>query len=244
MGRGGAVTIRDVAAAAGVHPATASRAFSAPHLLRPATRDAVLAAAARLGYRPNQTARALTTGRTSHLAVIVPDIANPFFPPLIKAAQRSAREHGYQVFVADTDEDPATEEEVVTALARRVDGLLLVSPRLPGDAVARLAAGPPPLVLVNRSVPGLPAVLMDVGGGTEAAVAHLADLGHRRIVLLGGPRGSWTGGEMRRHAAGAAARLGVDLAVRGPNAPTREGAVWPPPRRWPRARRPWWRTTT
>ena len=86
-----AVTIRDVAAASGVHVSTVSRAFSAPHKVNQETRTRVLAVAEGLGYRPNRAARALTTGRTHNIGLIVADIANPFFPPLIKAAQAQAR---------------------------------------------------------------------------------------------------------------------------------------------------------
>ncbi|GAB2924269.1 LacI family DNA-binding transcriptional regulator [Streptomyces mayteni] len=217
-----AVTIREVAQAAGVHVSTVSRTFSAPNLVNAETRERVIAAAEELGYRPNQAARALTTGRTNNLGLIVADIANPFFPPLIKAAQSYARVRGYQVFVADTDEDPRVEEELIATLARQVDGVLLVSPRLSNTAIARLGADLP-FAVVNRRVKGLPAVLMDVGSGAGAAVDHLASLGHRRLVVLGGPRGSWTSGQIRRAAGAAAERHGVDLTYHGPNAPTEHG---------------------
>ncbi|QKV68196.1 LacI family DNA-binding transcriptional regulator [Streptomyces harbinensis] len=217
-----AVTIRDVARAAGVHVSTVSRTFSAPNLVKVDTRERVLAAAAELGYRPNQAARALTTGVTHNLGLIVADIANPFFPPLIKSAQSYARVRGYQVFVADTDEDPRAEEELIAILAKQVDGVVLVSPRLSNTAIAQLSADLP-FVVVNRSVKGLPAVLMDVSSGAAAAVEHLAGLGHRRLMLLGGPRGSWTSEQMRRSAATAAERAGVALEITGPNAPTERG---------------------
>ena len=83
-------TIRDVARASGVHVSTVSRTFSAPHLVNQDTRSRVLAAAESLGYRPNRAARALITGRTHNIGLIVADIANPFFPPLIKAAESQA----------------------------------------------------------------------------------------------------------------------------------------------------------
>ena len=85
-------TIRDVARASGVHISTVSRTFSAPHLVNPETRSRVLACAEQLGYRPNRAARALITGRTHNIGLIVADIANPFFPPLIKAAESQARQ--------------------------------------------------------------------------------------------------------------------------------------------------------
>ncbi|MFD4689688.1 LacI family DNA-binding transcriptional regulator [Streptomyces sp. NPDC058463] len=218
------MTIRDVAQAAGVHVSTVSRAFSASHLVKRETRDRVLAIAAELGYQPNETARALTTGRTRNLGLIVSDIANPFYPPLIKAAQAYARVRGYQVFVADTDEDVAAEEELIQTLARQVDGVVLVSPRLANDVIGRLS-GELPFVLVNRSVTGLSAVLMDVAHGATLAVEHLAGLGHEHLALVGGPRGSWTSAQMRRAAGRAAADQGVRLDVLGPNRPTQHGGI-------------------
>src|SRR3954464_7932062 len=142
VGRGGqsvSVTIRDVARASGVHISTVSRTFSAPHLVNPHTRSRVLACAEQLGYRPNRAARALITGRTHNIGLIVADIANPFFPPLIKAAEREARLRDYHIFVADSNEDPAVEEELVRALAKQVDGILLVSPRLANSVIEGLS---------------------------------------------------------------------------------------------------------
>ncbi|GGK54383.1 LacI family transcriptional regulator [Planomonospora parontospora subsp. parontospora] len=218
------VTIRDVAQASGVHVSTVSRTFSAPHLVSAETRNRVLAVAEGLGYRPNRAARALTTGRTHNLGLIVADIANPFFPPLIKAAQAQARERDYHVFVADTDENPLMEQELIETLCKQVDGVLLCSPRLSNRVIERLRAQVP-FAVVNRRVKGLPTVLMDVGQGVRAAVEHLADLGHRRIALLSGPSGSWTSEEMHATATDAAAEAGVELTVLRPNEPTEQGGL-------------------
>src|SRR5215468_6883688 len=128
-------TIRDVARASGVHISTVSRSFSAPQLVNPETRSKVLETAEKLGYRPNRAARALITGRTHNIGLIVADIANPFFPPLIKAAEREARMRDYHIFVADTDEDPRVEEELIQTLTKQVDGVLLCSPRLSNRAI-------------------------------------------------------------------------------------------------------------
>jgi len=215
-------TIRDVARACGVHISTVSRTFSAPHLVNPETRSRVLATAEKLDYRPNRAARALITGRTHNLGLIVADIANPFFPPLIKAAESQARMHDNHVFVADTNEDPAVEEDLVRALARQVDGLLLCSPRMSNSLIEQLSREVP-LVVVNRLVAGLPCVVMDVAAGARAAINHLVTLGHHRLALLGGPRGSWTNREIRKAAVAAARSAGAELSVIGPNAPTEEG---------------------
>ncbi|TDC81621.1 LacI family transcriptional regulator [Micromonospora sp. KC606] len=215
-------TIRDVARASGVHISTVSRTFSAPHLVNPETRVRVLACAEDLGYRPNRAARALITGRTHNIGLIIADIANPFFPPLIKAAEGQARHRDYHVFVADTNEDAAAEEELVHALAKQVDGVLLCSPRMSNSLIEQVSREVP-VVVINRHVAGLPCVVMDVGQGARSAIEHLLGLGHRRIALLCGPRGSWTNREIRR-AAGAAARSGgAELTLLGPNPPTETG---------------------
>jgi len=212
-------TIRDVARASGVHFSTVSRAFSAPHRVSPETRLRVLAAAHTLGYRPNRAARALITGRTHNIGLIVSDIANPFFPPLIKAAEAQARTRDYHIFVADSNEDPAVEEELVHALAKQVDGIVLCSPRMGNERIEALGSDVR-LVTVNRRVPGLAAVVMDVGTGARAAVAHLVALGHRHLAYLTGPRGSWTSREIRRAATAGARAAGASLIAVGPNPPT------------------------
>jgi LacI family transcriptional regulator len=216
-----AVTIRDVAEASGVHVSTVSRAFSAPHLVNPETRTRVLAIAEDLGYRPNRAARALTTGRTHNIGLIVADIANPFFPPLIKAAQAQARLRDYHVFVADTDEDPQVEEDLIQTLTKQVDGVLLCSPRLTNRTIERLREEVP-FVVVNRRAKGMPTVLMDVSRGARQAVEHLTALGHRRIALVTGPSGSWTSKEMQE---AAAAMNDVDVVFLGPNPPTELGGL-------------------
>lgn len=217
-------TIRDVARASGVHISTVSRTFSAPHLVNPETRSRVLATAESLGYRPNRAARALITGRTHNVGLIVADIANPFFPPLIKAAESQARQRDYHVFVADTNEDAMVEEELVLAMAKQVDGVLLCSPRMSNSLIEQCSREVP-LVVINRLVTGLPSVVMDVGQGARDAIEHLVGLGHREIALLGGPRGSWTSREIRRAALLAARGAGADLTVLGPNQPTEDGGA-------------------
>ena len=217
-------TIRDVARESGVHISTVSRTFSAPHLVNAETRGRVLACAERLGYRPNRAARALITGRTHNIGLIVADIANPFFPPLIKAAESQARQRDYHIFVTDTDEDPSVEEDLVRALAKQVDGVLLCSPRM-SDSLVEQLRHEVPLVVVNRRIAGLPSVVMDIAQGTRLAIDHLTGLGHRRIALVAGPRGSWSSREMRRSAAAAARAAGADLTVLGPNPPTVGGGT-------------------
>jgi LacI family transcriptional regulator len=180
--------------------------------------------AEQLGYRPNKAARALITGRTTNLGLIVADITNPYFPPMIKAAQSQARRHDHHVFIADTDEDPAVEEELVRTLAAQVDGILLCSPRMAGRSLETLAREVP-IVVVNRAVDGVPAVLMDLASGARQAVNHLVDLGHEQLAYVGGPAVSWTNRELRRAAVAAAKARGVHLAALGPFTPNHAGGV-------------------
>ena len=217
-------TIRDVARASGVHISTVSRTFSAPHLVNVDTRTRVLACAEQLGYRPNRAARALITGRTCNIGLIVADIANPFFPPLVKAAESQARKHDHLVFVADTNEDAAVEEELVRALAKQVDGVLLCSPRMSNGLIEQLSRDVP-LVVINRQIAGLPTVVMDVAQGARLAIEHLTGLGHHALGLVAGPRGSWTSREIRRAASSAARAAQADLSVIGPNLPTEGGGM-------------------
>jgi LacI family transcriptional regulator len=219
-----AVTIHDVADAAGVSVSTVSRSFTMPQLVRAATRQQVLDAAHRLGYQPNRSARSLATGRTGTIGLIVPDIANPFFPPLIKAAQVRARAGDHPVFLADTDEDPEAEAALVRAMAGQVDGIVLCSARMPSDQLAQ-ALKLTPLVLVNRRVGATPAVVIDQADGMRQAVEHLAALGHRRFAYLAGPRTSWSNQQRRRAAQVHGQRAGMDVVVLGPYAPKLEAGA-------------------
>jgi LacI family transcriptional regulator len=217
-----AVTIRDVAQASGVHISTVSRTFTAPHLVNAETRERVLAAASELGYRPNRAASGLITGRTNNIGLVVADIANPFFPPLIKAAEGRARERDHLLFVGDTDEDPEVEEELVRAFAKQVDGVLLCGPRMTDERLKALMQEVS-LVVVNRDVKGLPAVMMDIGEGARTAVEHLRALGHTAIGLGTGPRGSWASREIQRVVFGQFEDGPGQVTAMGPNAPTEEG---------------------
>ena len=184
-------TISQVAETAGVSRASVSRAFTNPHMLGEATVARILGVAEDIGYVPNRTARALSTGRTGNVALVVPDIANPFFPPLIQAAQSLADKSDFCVFLGSSGEDQAQEDKLLSRFSDQVDGIILVSSRLPEEFI-RHHAKARPLVLVNRDVKGIPRVLIDSGGGVAKAVLHLADLDHSRIIYLCGPSQSWS----------------------------------------------------
>ncbi|WP_046529243.1 LacI family DNA-binding transcriptional regulator [Cellulomonas sp. FA1] len=218
-----AVTLRDVARAAGVSPATASRALSAPDLVAPERRELVQRVARELGYRPNRAARELITGRSGHLCLVVPDLENPFFSAVAKAVQARARGAGHAVVVADAEEDPLLEAELVAQLGAQADGVLLCSPRMSAEDLADVAAGDRPVLLVNREGAGLPSVVVDNGDGVRQAVRHLRALGHRRVAYAGGPAGSWS--DARRRDCLATAGVDVEVVDLGAHAPVFAGGV-------------------
>jgi DNA-binding LacI/PurR family transcriptional regulator len=219
-----AATIHDVAEAAGSSISTVSRSFHMPELVRPQTRDRVLEIAADLGYTPNRAARGLITGRTGNVGLIVPDIANPFFPALVKAAQARARTRDYSVFLADTEEDPAAEAQLIRAMAKQVDGVIACSSRMP-ESRLREVAGVTSLVLVNRRSPGVPSVTMDMRGGMRQAIEHLHALGHRHCVYLAGPQPSWSNRQRQKALGAETERLGMGATVLGPFEPSYEAGL-------------------
>src|SRR5215207_11553583 len=226
-------TLRDVAAAAGVHPATASRALNPDTrmLVNVETAQRVLDAAAELGYRPNAIARGLKTSRSYTVGAVIPDLRNPLFPPIARGIEERLEPAGYTSLLANTDNDPEREKLSFDALrARQVDGYITASARRQHPLLHELAANGRPLVLVNRATDdaGLPSVVPDDSDGMRQAVEHLAALGHRRVAHLAGPHHLSTG--VHRHegfvAGMHAARLPVDddLVVAGSLFTEAEGA--------------------
>ncbi|MGI8458577.1 MAG: LacI family DNA-binding transcriptional regulator [Propionibacteriaceae bacterium] len=220
-----AVTIRDVARAAGVSISTVSRALSAPDRVAEDTRLRVRRAARALGYHPNGSARGLITGRTGCIGLVVPDLENPFFGSICKGVQARARSLGYAVFIGDAEEDAAVEAEVIRSLVKQVDGLILCSPR-GSDRVLERFAQDKPVVLINRRVGDLSALTFDNGGGVRAAMHHLVALGHRRIAYAGGPTTSWSDGKrITAFRACSATFPDLDLIELGHFAPVFAGGV-------------------
>jgi DNA-binding LacI/PurR family transcriptional regulator len=211
-------SIRDVASRANVSPATVSRAFAEPGLVRAETLQRVLAVAEDLHYRPSRAARSLTTGKTGNIGLVVPDLANPFFSAILKGGQARAREADHAVFLADSEENPRLELELVRAMARQVDGVIICSSRL-SEAQLQQLRRDTTLVLLNRRVRGVSAVLLDSAGGMRQAIKHLVALGHNRIGFLGGPDGSWSNRERRRGLRLETRGKSLDTVELGPFAP-------------------------
>lgn len=223
-GTGRPPTVYDVAAACGVAASTVSRAFSRPDRVSASTRARVLEVAAEMGYRPSPIARALPSGRTTNLGLLVPDITNPYFFDLIRGAERQAAAAGYTLLLADTEESGEVEGTLVQRLSRSVDGLILGASRL-ADSRLEETAAQTPLVVVNRKVDPIPQVIIDSAHGIRQAAEHLASLGHRRIAYLSGPRASWQSARRWRVLQDTGRRLDLDLTKIGPLAPTVAGGA-------------------
>ncbi len=192
------VTLKDVAALAGVHPATASRALNHQTrlLVSAETANRILAAADELGYRPNTVARSLRTRRSHTVGVLIPDIANPLFPPIVRGIEDRLAADGYVALIGNTDSDDDRERLVFDGmLARHVDGVVCATAHLRSSLLAEAAAAQIPVVLVNRNAEGygFPAVSVDNERGIAMAVDHLVGLGHRRIAHIAGPQDVSTG---------------------------------------------------
>jgi DNA-binding LacI/PurR family transcriptional regulator len=213
-GRSPRITISDVSTAAKVSAATVSRVLNGTAKVDPQLVERVHDAVRELGYRPNAAAQGLARGEWGTIGVLVPDLANPYFPEVLKAVSAVARAHGRRMMVMESDEDPALEYELVEDLMRCCDGVLLCSPRMPRAELVELLDRKHPMVLFNRVVQGLgvPSISVDFLGGMTQVCGHLAQLGHRRAAYLSGPPASWANSE-RIRAFEAARAFGLDVTV-------------------------------
>lgn len=197
--RGGRrVALRDVAAAANVHPSTASRALNSETRGRvnAATVARVLEAARRVGYQPNSLARSLRTSRTYTIGMLIPDLTNPLFPPIVKGIEDRLSQDGYTLVLANTNYDLEREISIARVLvAQQVDGFLLATARREYPLVQDILDSGRRVVLVNRTMehPVVASVTGDEQLGIGLAVAHLASLGHREIAYVGGDAEASTG---------------------------------------------------
>jgi LacI family transcriptional regulator len=201
-----------------VHPSTVSRALHRADLpLRDETRRKVLAAVERLEYRPSVIARGLRLQRTRTLGMLVPDITNPFFPPIIRGAEEAARERGYELVLCNTDDLPDRETASLRLLReRQADGLLIATSRMADATVTSVRREHFPFVLVNRGSRSVADRSVEVDNDTaaRAVVAHLAGLGHRRIAHIAGPLSTTTGAERAAGYRAAMREHGLDAELR------------------------------
>ena len=208
-------TLRDVAEAAGVHAATASRA------LNPATRGLVNADTARrvmkvaetLGYRPNPIARGLKTSKSQTVGLVIPDLTNPLFPPIVRGMEDVLEPAGFSGLIVNTDNDPGRELAQIESLrSRQVEGLIVATALIDHPLLVKLHREGVKMVMVNRRTEGInvPSITPDDATGISLAVEHLAELGHRRIVHLAGPQTTSTGVVRARSFRNTVRELGLD----------------------------------
>jgi LacI family repressor for deo operon, udp, cdd, tsx, nupC, and nupG len=184
-------TIREVSKRAGVSVATVSRAMRQPDKVTPKTRRKVERAIAETGYQPNMLARSFRTSRSELVLVLVPNIANPFFARVIRGIEQVATEKGYSVLLGDTRYSAEMEDRHAQLVStRRADGLIQLNARMPKPVEAMVRARELPLVSACEVIddyPG-PAVMIDNVGAAGRMTSHLADLGHRNVGVVTGPK--------------------------------------------------------
>jgi len=220
--RASAPTIYDVATLAGVSASTVSRALNQPGRINVKTAGRVQEAADQLGYRLNPMARALQTGLTGNLALVVSDLTNPVYFDLVRGAEHVTAEARSILLFADSQENHDVEAEVAERLMRVADGLILVGSRLLDDEILALSRIKP-VVVLNRVVEGLPAVTVDTIASGRAVIRHLYDLGHRRIAYVAGPAASWMNTRRSEALHASAAELGITVRSIPAVRPTVEG---------------------
>jgi LacI family transcriptional regulator len=153
-------------------------------------------AAKQLGYRPNPIASSLRTNRTFTIGIVIPDVTNPLFPPIIRGIEDTLAPAGYTAIIANTDNDPDRERLTVESMReRRVDGLILATARRKDDLIETCRRDDIPLVLVNRTIDGdgVACIVSDEGLGMKLVVDHMVGLGHSKIAYVGGPNHLSTG---------------------------------------------------
>lgn len=184
-------TIYDVARLAGVSTATVSRALNGTAPIAPSTRAAIDAAVEQLGYRPNSIARSLVTKSTQTIALLLPDISNPFYAGLVAGIQAYALAHDRTMLLCTTEGDPEREEQYLQLLRdKQVDGALVDGLVLPPDRIARFVRDGFPIVCLDRDIDStaIPLVQVDNRLGGRLATEHLLALGHTRIAHVTGAR--------------------------------------------------------
>ncbi|WP_151639105.1 LacI family DNA-binding transcriptional regulator [Noviherbaspirillum aerium] len=186
-----APTVYDVAKEAGVSIATVSKFLNGVQRFSPAVELTISKVVARLGYRSNELARSMVTGETRTIGVAILDIDNPHFTAVVKGANRVALEKGYTLLLVDTEENQGRELQLLDALSRRVDGLI-ISSRMPESDIRKVIDCGKPIVLLGKpdSVP-IPCVLSDGRRGGFMLAEHLVNQGHKSIAYLGFPQSRW-----------------------------------------------------
>jgi LacI family transcriptional regulator len=182
-------TLQDIAIAVGVTPTTVANALNGRGNVSEATRKRILQCAKELNYRPNMLARSLAQGKTYTLGFLLPTIANPFYPEIAEAIERTANQHGYQMLLCNTLHDSALGQQHLDRLVSRwVDGIIVMGGSMDIAAISAQFQRGLPTVLCNwqenEAVEGIPLVSADFHYAGKLAAQHLLSLGHRRIAII------------------------------------------------------------
>ena len=218
-------TMADVAAEAHVSVKTVSRVVNHEPGVRPDTAERVRAVIERLGFRRHDGARLMRQGRTFTIALVVEDLANPFYSQVGAAVEREARIRQHQLITASAEGSPSRERAVIEALVnRRVDGIVVVPADESASSDAVLEASHTPIVYMDRPVRGTPrdTILSDNHGGIRSAVEHLVAHGHRNIAFYGDDPAFWTARQSRDAFVTTQQSLGLPTTPRvsmGPHSP-------------------------
>ncbi len=204
------VRMRDVAERAGVAVSTVSRVMTTPNRISAETRKIVMDAARELGYQHGPAARVRSGSGSASVAMLVPDITNPYYFDVIRGSQERLRDSGYSQLLIDTEQSPNAEMRSLEALAASGSGAILAASRLSEDQLVE-ASELLPIVAINRTVPGVPHVSSDTASIFAQAVDHLYSLGHRRICYVAGPKGSATNAQRWASSSAEAERLGIEI---------------------------------
>lgn len=186
------VTIRDVAEEASVSATTVSRVFNHDHLVNSKTRERVMRVARRMGYSPNATAQSLSHGRTQSIGILLPAPHGEFFSELIRGVDDVAQEADHFLLVASSHYDPEEGKSALNSLSGRVDGLIIMTPRVQSDTLLEGIDLEGPVVFVNSELGDTRYDLFRIDNreGAARVVTHLIEQGHRRIAAITGPAGS------------------------------------------------------
>jgi LacI family transcriptional regulator len=190
-------TLGDIAREVGVHVSTISRALdpASPHAVSPGLAEKIRRTSQRHGYRRNAAAYLLKTSRSRTIGVIIPDITDPVFPPIIRGIEDGLAEHGYVAILANTDGNPRRQSQVIEAMhPRGIDGIIIASVTRDDRALTQVASATP-VVTISRQTDNqrCSSVVHDEENGIGQALTHLVSLGHRKIAAIAGPQAISTG---------------------------------------------------
>lgn len=185
------VTQTEVAEACGVAPSTVSRALANPNRVSPAMYERIARKAREMGYDSALLPDSSGTIASGTIALVLPNLSNPFNLDLIRGAQVQAQAADFLFMLLSTEESMHVEAKWLLELSQTADGIILGSPRVDDDVLLQISDNLP-LVTINREVPKLPGIVIDTPSGFRQALSYLASLGHTNIAYVRGPQASWT----------------------------------------------------